>query len=194
MDKRPSKPGYQPANLHLVTLQNRKVLADYGHVAFVEVRKRTRRRFTCDAAVKELSRITSLLHGDLCNPGKWLAILFKRGGISNHEDLRVAKHTEISLNAHPAGTIGFHVEPFSCRRGSHTRGPDYGLARDALPRYHNPVSVNSIHAMPEPYLDPQVLQPSLRGCRKIFRESRQYPWRQIDEDNSCRGRIDPPEH
>src|ERR1700734_1113612 len=74
MHGRPGEPGSEPAQSHLVTLQNRKALANHRHVSFVEVTKWTRRRAAGYAAVNDFACITSLLHSYLRNTGKRLAV------------------------------------------------------------------------------------------------------------------------
>src|SRR5690348_4722137 len=74
VDGCPGKPRSEPAHSHLVTLQNRKALANHRHVSFVEVTKRTRRRAAGYAAVNDFSCVTSLLHCYLSNTGKRLAV------------------------------------------------------------------------------------------------------------------------
>src|ERR1700752_3068938 len=74
VDGCPSKPRTEAAHSHLVTLQNCKALAHHRHVSFVEVTKRTRRRVAGNAAANHSSGITSLLHCDLRNTGKRLAL------------------------------------------------------------------------------------------------------------------------
>ena len=73
----PGKPRFEAAHSHLVTLQNRKALADHRHAAFVEVAKRPGRRATDYPTVNEFSCVTSLLYGYLRDAGKRLAVLLE---------------------------------------------------------------------------------------------------------------------
>src|ERR1700719_3025669 len=65
VDGAPSKPRCEASYSHLVTLQNRKALADHRHAAFVEVAKRPGRTAADYPTVNEFSYITSLLYGYL---------------------------------------------------------------------------------------------------------------------------------
>ena len=73
----PCEPCSEPLHSDLVTLQNGKALANYRHVAFVEVTEWTGRRRTGYAVVNDSSCITSLLHRDLRDAGKRLAVFLE---------------------------------------------------------------------------------------------------------------------
>ena len=77
VDGCPGKPCSEPAYSELVTLQDGKAFPNDRHVAFVEVTKRPGRRAAGYASAKDLSCITTLLHGHLGNAGKRLAVFFE---------------------------------------------------------------------------------------------------------------------
>ena len=77
MDGCPRKPRSEPAHSHLVALQNCKSLAYDGHVALVEVAKRTWWRAAGYAAVNDFSCIMPLLHSYLRNAGKRFAVFLE---------------------------------------------------------------------------------------------------------------------
>jgi hypothetical protein len=114
----PREPRRKAAQVDLAGLQNGKTLADYGHVAFVEVTKWTRCGFSGDTSVNELPRIASLLHRYLRHTGQRLAILIERRSITNHQDLRVAWHCEVLLDPYAPGAIGLCTQPLACWRWS----------------------------------------------------------------------------
>ena len=67
MHRGPGEPCEEPAEVDFAALQNGEALADYGHVALVEVAKRPRPRFARDHPVNQVSRIASLLNRYLCD-------------------------------------------------------------------------------------------------------------------------------
>src|SRR5262252_2344129 len=99
VNESPGQPRNQSAHLELPALQYGKTLADHGHGALVEIAKRRRRLASIDAAVNEFSRIMPSLHGHLRHTGKWFAVLFERGGITNHKDFGMSGYCQIFLNA-----------------------------------------------------------------------------------------------
>jgi len=143
----PSEPSPEPAYLHLAALQHSKTLADHRHAALVKVAKWARRKVTYDAAVNQLSGITSLLNRYLSNPWQRFAILVKRGRIAHHKNLGVSGHSKIFLNAYPPGAICFDVEPLARRRGCDACSPDHRFACDALARDYNAFRVDLIDTM-----------------------------------------------
>src|SRR5438132_13089876 len=62
MHSRPSEPRQDAADVDLAGLENGKTLADYRHVALIEVTKRTRCGFAGNTPVNQRPGITPLLH------------------------------------------------------------------------------------------------------------------------------------
>src|SRR5499425_101755 len=128
----PCEPGEKTAEAQPAGLQDRETFADDRHRAFVEIAKRGRCGLAVDAAVNHLARIAALLHRDLSDAGQRPAVLIERGRIPDDEDLRVARHADIRLDANAARAIRRRLQPLAGGRGGHPRGPDHSLAHDAL--------------------------------------------------------------
>src|SRR6266581_3266843 len=128
MHGRPRKKCQEAAETDSAALQNGKVLANYRHVAFVEIPEWPRRRLACNPAVYQAARVAALLHRHLRHAGQRLAIVVQRSGIADHEDLGMTGHGEILLNAHPPGVIRFRTQPPGRGRRAYTRGPYDGMA------------------------------------------------------------------
>src|SRR5215470_19337339 len=109
VNESPGQPRRQSAHLELPALQYGKTLADDCHGALVEIAKRGRLLASCDAAVDEFSRIMPSLHGHLRHSGKWFAVLFERGGITNHKDFGMSGYCQIFLNAHPPSAVRLNL-------------------------------------------------------------------------------------
>src|SRR5712691_5489421 len=87
---------------------------------------------------------------------------------------------EVRLDAHSPGTVRLHLQPLARGRGRHARGPDHRLARGALARHGDAVFVDLIHAVSQPDLHAQLLEPLLRGPGKVLRIRAQTPVRPMD--------------
>src|ERR1700722_6027711 len=69
MNPRPCEPGHEAGHLESPTLEDREAFSDDGHVAFIEVTERWRRRLTADFSIDELSGVSPLLDCDLRHSG-----------------------------------------------------------------------------------------------------------------------------
>ena len=113
--------------------------------------------------------------------------------VTDHEDLRMAGHAKILLDTHAAGAIRLRLEPLAGLRRRHPRGPDHRLAGDALAGYDDAIGVDMIHAVSEPNLDAELLEPTLRRRRQRLGKRREHTVPHIDQDDPRRRGIDPPE-
>jgi hypothetical protein len=75
MDCGPGQPGKESAQVDLTALHNGKAFAHHCHVTFIEVAERRQRRFPLHPSPNQLSRVASLLHGNLSDTGQRLAVL-----------------------------------------------------------------------------------------------------------------------
>src|SRR5215510_15431123 len=102
------------------------------------------------------------------------------------------RHPEIRLDADAPGAIRRRLQPLAGGRGSHTRGPDHSLARDALAADDDAVGVDQVDAVTQPNLYPELLQPCPRGRRQAFGEGTEDARGHVDQDDSRLGGIDAP--
>src|ERR1700728_1076968 len=144
MDRCPREPGAESAYLDFAALQHRKTLAHHRHAAFVKVAKRAWRGFAGDAVVNYFSRVAPLLHRYLSNARKGFAVLIEGRRVPDDENLGMPWYREIVLYSHSPGAVCLHLQPLTCGRGSHTGGPDYGLARDSFACHDDAVCINLI--------------------------------------------------
>ena len=100
---------------------------------------------------------------------------------------------EIGSDAYPPGAIRRRVQPFARRRRRDTRGPDHGLARDALAADDDTVIVDPVGALSQSHLDAEPLEARLRRARQILREAAEHALRHVDQHDAHRGGIDAPE-
>ena len=125
-----------------------------GHGALVEVSKRAGLGSTGRAAVNQPARVPSLLHRHLCDARERLAILIERRRIADYENVRVPGDGEIFADAHSARAVGLDVQPSTRWRWRDSRGPDHGLARDALACHDHSIPVDLIDAVAQPDFHP----------------------------------------
>src|SRR5277367_493145 len=168
MDSGPREPGAETAYLDFAALQHSKALAHHRHAAFVKIAKRAWSGFAGDAVVNYLSRVAPLLHRHLGNARQGFAVLIERRCVTDHENLGVLRHGEVILDSHSPGAVGFHLQPLTRGRGSHTGSPDYSLARDSFACHDDAICINLVHAVAKPDLHTQVLEPLPRGFGKLF--------------------------
>ena len=86
--------------------------ANHRQVAFVEIMKRR----DCDATQSrrnQFGNIRALLHRHLGDARQRFAIPVKRCSVTNDEDVRMARHGQITLHADSAGAVGGCSEPFA---------------------------------------------------------------------------------
>jgi len=181
----PSEPSPEPTYLDFAALQDSKTFAHYSHAALVKVAERGRRGIANNAVVNKLSRITPLLHRYLSNPWQGFAILVKRRRVSDHENLRVSRHSQIAQNAYPPRPICLDIQPLAHRRRCNARSPDYRLAWDSLASNHDTVCVDLIDAVSEANFDAQLIESLLRGFGKTLRKRPQDFGSHIDQHDSC---------
>src|SRR6266849_3801981 len=92
--------------MNLAALHNGKALANYRHVAFVEITEGRRRCFSRQASGNQPSCVSSFLHRYLGHAGQRLAVLLSRRRIADHKNLRMSGHGEIGLNLDASRAIG----------------------------------------------------------------------------------------
>src|SRR5438876_1201887 len=103
------------------------------------------------------------------------------------------RHSEVWQDAHPAGAVCRDIQPRACGGWSHSRSPNHRLAEDAFTTDDDAVCVDMIDALSLTNLHTQLLKPFFRCPAKIFREGSEKARSSIDQNNSSRLRIDPPE-
>src|ERR1700687_4494196 len=113
VDCGPCEPREEAADVDLAALQNGEPLADYRHIALVEVTKRPRGRFTGDNPMNQGSRIAPLLNRHLRDNRQRFTILIQRGSIADDKDFRMPSDSEVWLDAYPPGAICTNVQPFA---------------------------------------------------------------------------------
>src|SRR6185295_3834777 len=193
MDSSPREPGKESGEMEFSAFQNCKTFAHHRHVAFVEVTERRQSRFPLDPPPNQLSRVASLLQGNLSNAGQRFSVLLQRRGIADDKNFWMPGHGYIGLYLDTSGAICFDAQPFSRRRRSDPGRPDYCSTCNPLARHDYAFLVNLIHAMAEPYFDAQPLQPPLGGRRNVFSECPQDAISHIHKDHTGREWIDPSE-
>src|SRR5580658_6453278 len=88
-----------------------EVFADDGHVAFIEIMEGRRRGAAGNSAMNQPSRVSTLLDGDLRYAGQWVAVLFKRSGVADHEDFGITWRGQVTFNPNTARSVGCHSKP-----------------------------------------------------------------------------------
>src|SRR5262245_53352969 len=107
----PGEPGDEAIEPQLACLKNCKALPHDGHIAFIEIAEGAGRGPAGDAALDEPADVSPLLDCHLRYTGERFPILLKARSISDHEDLRVARHTELGLDPHASGAIRGCIKP-----------------------------------------------------------------------------------
>src|ERR1043166_5008643 len=67
VDKSPGTPSDKAMHLNLAALENGIAFTDNGHVAFVEISKRSETVFAGDVTTNQFAYVASLLHRNLSN-------------------------------------------------------------------------------------------------------------------------------
>src|SRR5215813_2675512 len=189
----PGHPRQKAAEAYPAALQYGKALANNGQIPLVEVAERRRSGLPADASVNQRPRVASLLYRDLRHARQRMTVAIERRSITEHEDLGVTCHGEIRLHADAAGAIRRRLEPRAGGRRRHPRGPDHGLTGDALATHDDAVGVDMVHAVTEPNLDAELLEPTPRRRRQFLGKRREDTAPGVDEDDPRRRWIDSPE-
>src|SRR5215472_15397391 len=135
--RRPSEPCADSACLDFAALQHSKTLAHHSHAAFVKVAEGSRWWIANDAIENQLSCITPLLHRHLRYAWQRFAVLIEGCRVADHENLGMAGHGKIVLNANPARAVCFDVQPFDRVRTHYVCASDPRFACAAFaPDYH----------------------------------------------------------
>src|SRR5215472_4574154 len=164
----PGEPCYGTAGPDLTALQNRKPLANHGHIASIKITKRPRRGSTSDTLMDNSACIASLLDRNLSDAGQRRSILLQQGRVAHHEHFRMLRHGQIIQYLDPSSAIRLHPQPLSGRRWGYTRSPDHRLARDPIARHNDAILIDLIDGLAQPHLYTQPLEPPLRGVRELF--------------------------
>ena len=90
MDERPACLAQQATDLQLAFLHDRVRHRDGGHIALVEVGKRSRRRLVEHARADGARGMFPALERHLSNARQELAVVFDVRGITDHEDFGIA--------------------------------------------------------------------------------------------------------
>jgi len=98
VDECPYQPGQESAHANTAGLQNRKVLADHGHIALVEVPERTLRLAPLEPLANEPSHITPLLDRSLSDAWHGVSVLHERRCIADDEDIRRIRNVQARIN------------------------------------------------------------------------------------------------
>src|SRR5580692_2081772 len=101
--------------MQFAALQHCETFAHHGHIPLVEVAEWAWRRFAGDAALNHLRGVPPLLDRHLRNAWERLSVLSEGHGVPDDKYLGVAGHTEVILDAHPAGAVCLRVEPLASR-------------------------------------------------------------------------------
>src|SRR3974390_1871074 len=115
MDEGPDEPGDEAAYPNPASLQHGEILADNGHIAFVEIPELIRRTLALELACNPLADESALLDRRLRDSGHWPGGLRKRRRIADHEDLGRAWNVHKRIDQDPAGTICLDAEQFGDR-------------------------------------------------------------------------------
>src|SRR5580693_7378308 len=102
MEKYPNEPSDEPAHSQAAALQNREILADDCHVAFVEVSERMFRLMSPELPRNQPSDIVPLLDRRLRHTRYWASIGFDRRRIADDEYTGRAFDIHKGPNRHPA--------------------------------------------------------------------------------------------
>src|SRR3984885_10116241 len=163
-----------------------EVFADDGHVAFIEIMEGRRRGAAGNSAMNQPSRVSTLLDGDLRYAGQWVAVLFKRSGVADHEDFGITWRGQVTFNPNTAGSVGCHSKPLACGRRCDASSPDHRLAVNPFAADDHTVRVDLIHRPSEPDFDAERLWPFPGHRRESFRERSQNARPCIEEHGSRR--------
>src|SRR5215475_7038698 len=89
VNESPGEPRDKPMQPDFAALQNSVALADYGHVAFVEIAERFGVVFTGDMPTDQFAYVASLLHRNLSDTRQRFPVLVERRGVADHENFRM---------------------------------------------------------------------------------------------------------
>lgn len=134
VDEEPDQPGRKTVQPQSANLCHGRRAANHRHAAAVAVAKR-RRGPAAQSAGDQACRVGPLLHGHRSDAGQRPTVgLPGVGQIAQHEDLGMARDTQVRPDDHAALTVEFRAgrrrESGSQRRRLHARSPDDGPRRD----------------------------------------------------------------
>src|ERR1700692_302968 len=110
----------------MTRLEDGEVLADYRHIAFVAVAKRSTILAPLVTVGDDMSDKSALLNGCLRHSGDVVAILGHRGCISHDENIGRLGDLHESADECAPGTVCLRPKHFHNRRGANACCPKHG--------------------------------------------------------------------
>jgi hypothetical protein len=112
VNERPYQPSQESAHANTTRLKNGKVLADDGHIAFVEISEWTLRLPPSEPLGNQTSNIMALLDRRLGNSGDGSSVLHNGCCIADDEDVRCGRNVQTWTNGCATDPIGLGTEHF----------------------------------------------------------------------------------
>ena len=155
--------------------KNRKVLADHGHVALVEVPEGAGGRAASpDLRHDEPAHIPAFLDRDLGDARQWsTARLSKHGAIADHEYGFMIGQRKERGDTDASDAIGLGIETLQDWRGGDPGGPQNRCAFEPLTRDDDALVVDFVDFGIGKNLDAKPIEPFCRLPREGFRKARE---------------------
>src|SRR6266436_132748 len=115
VDECPYQPRQESAHVKTTGLQDRKVLADHGHIALVKISERTPRVPSLEPFANQPPHITPLLDRCLGDAGHGASVLHDRRGIADDEYAGYIWNLQARTNGYATGPIDLGAEHFHDR-------------------------------------------------------------------------------
>src|SRR3984893_7379959 len=112
-------------------LEDREVLTDHRHIAFVVASERSTIFTLPDTVRDDTPDKSALLNRCLRHSGDGVTILSYCGCITNDKDVRCLGNVHESANGCAPGAVRRRSQHFHDRRGANARSPKYGRAGNA---------------------------------------------------------------
>ncbi len=176
MQREPGQPRHHPGHFQPAHLRHGLGAPDGGHGALVPILERfTRHGHAGKFVVDDPCHVTRHLHGRRRHAGHRLAVgLHDQRQITNGKHFRMARHTQVWIHFHPAGTVQFHAQFPGQRRGRNAGRPQDvpGPENLTVRQFHFPLA-DVFHLHPGAHMHTQPFQLARRTERKILRQVRQ---------------------
>src|SRR5580698_10141395 len=160
MDEHPHQPGQEPAGSDPIPLQHCEVLADDGHVSFVEIAKGPPWCFAFELSGDQFPHVASLLNRNLRNTRQRPSALIEDRNITDSEYAIDARYHQERIDRESSGSVGRNAQRLHDRRYRDASRPQYRRAWNSLSSGDNALVVDFINLCSRQNFDAKFLKPS----------------------------------